>query len=156
MKGENTQRPSTAGDVGERVRRWRRERGWTQSQLAAKAGLTPGTISRIESGEVRPLGRSAAQLAEALGVEHERLLGLAGQPVLFPLPDEHRVSLVRGILGLSDEDIERSHLALRAAIQQAQTRAPVGHQRRARAKTRERGAGSLGRELPPGPDNAES
>ena len=108
--------------MGERIRGWRHERGWTQAQLAKKARLATGTVSRIENGEVRPLGRTAHQLAEALGVEHERLLGLAGQPVLFPLPDERRVALTRALLALSDEDMERAYPSLRKALEDARKR----------------------------------
>ena len=89
-------RASAAGSVelGARLRRYRRERGWTQAQLAAKAGLSTHTVSRMERGSVRPLERTAAALAKALGVEAERLLGLDGQPVLFPLPEGPRTARV--------------------------------------------------------------
>src|SRR5688572_5965797 len=86
-----------AGEIAGRVLRYRRERGWTQAQLAQRASLGPGTVSRIERGLERPLGRTASALAHALGVEVERLLGLEGQPALFPLPDELRMDLVRRI-----------------------------------------------------------
>ena len=128
MDGKRTHVLPIAGDIGERIRGWRRERGWTQAQLAKKAGLAPGTVSRLESGEVRPLGRTAHQLAEALGVEQERLLGLAGQPMLFPLPDERRVALTRALLALSDESIERAYPTLRKALEDA------GKGRRARVR----------------------
>jgi len=36
--------------IGERVRRCRSLRGWTQQQQAARSGLTKSTISMIEKG----------------------------------------------------------------------------------------------------------
>lgn len=124
-----------ASEMGERVRRWRAERGWTQAQLARKASLTAGTVSRIEAGRSRPLGRTAHQLAQALGVEVERLLGLAGQPALFPLPDERRIALLRAVLGLDDEQVERAFTSLRAAVELAARRDPStrGRRRKSRA-----------------------
>lgn len=121
MDREQTEQLPATSDIGQRLRRWRRERGWTQAQLASKASVASGTISRIESGEARPLGRTARQLARALGVEEDRLLGLDGQPALFPLPDERRVALTRALLQLSDEDVERVYPALRAVIDGART-----------------------------------
>jgi repressor LexA len=54
---------------GERVRRLRRERGWTQEQLAETADLSRPQVSKIESGEV-PYSRSTTveRIAAALGV----------------------------------------------------------------------------------------
>jgi transcriptional regulator with XRE-family HTH domain len=105
-----------AGEIAERVRRYRRERGWTQAQLAERAALGCGTVSRIERGLERPLGRTAKALGQALGVELERLLGLDGQPALFPLPEELRMDLVRRIASLPDSDVERVHAGLRRLL----------------------------------------
>lgn len=102
-------RPGGSRELGGRLRRYRRERGWTQAQLARKAKLSAKTISRIERGLERPLERTARTLARSLGVEAERLLGLEGQPVLFPHPDERRVALVRRLLALPDDLVEEAH-----------------------------------------------
>lgn len=44
------ERTSTAG-VAERVREARRARGWSQSELATKAGVSRPTVARIEGGQ---------------------------------------------------------------------------------------------------------
>ena len=106
-----------ARELADRVRRYRIERGWTQGELAGKAGLSPGTVSRIELGDERPLGRTTAALATALGIETERLLGALGQAELFPTPDEMRMDLVRRIVALPDGDVERAYLAARRALE---------------------------------------
>lgn len=105
MAGSRSESGQTES-IGERVRRYRRERGWTQAQLARKTGLSRKTISSIELGRERPLERTTRTLAEALGVEQDRLLGLDGQPPLFPLPDQRRMRLIRRIALLGDDEIE--------------------------------------------------
>lgn len=60
-------------DVGDRIRRLRRDRGLSQMQLAALAGLDHRTISRAENGQ-RDLGIDyAARIARGLGVPSWRL-----------------------------------------------------------------------------------
>ena len=94
-------------DFGERVRRYRNDRGWTQAQLAKAASLSKTTVSRLERGLDRPLEKTTRALATALGVETDRLLGLEGQPALFPRPDERRLDLLRRLMALSDDHVEQ-------------------------------------------------
>ena len=42
-------------DLGLKVSELRKEKGFTQEQLAEDCEVTPRTIQRIESGEVEPL-----------------------------------------------------------------------------------------------------
>ena len=52
----------------------RERRMWTQSRLAAEAGVSPTTVSGIESGRIsRPHFGTVRKLARALGVEPEAL-----------------------------------------------------------------------------------
>jgi transcriptional regulator with XRE-family HTH domain len=75
-------------DIGERVEHIRRLRMWTQAKLAQEAGVSPTTVSGIETGKI---GRShygtIGKLALALGVAPEELLG-SREPVEHhgPLP----------------------------------------------------------------------
>ena len=111
---------ASSSGVGGRIRRYRRERGWTQAQLSRATGLSAKTISSIERGRERPLERSARALAEALGVELDRLLGLAGQPMLFPLPDQRRMDIIRRVALLSDDEIEEAQPFLEGALEMAE------------------------------------
>jgi transcriptional regulator with XRE-family HTH domain len=104
------------------MRRYRRDRGWTQAQLARQSGVSPATISRLERGDDLPLARTVAAVAKALGVEPDRLLGLEGQPPLFPLPDQRRVDLLRRVLALDDERVEAAYPALVRALDAAAVR----------------------------------
>ena len=68
---------------GERVRRQRQERGWTQEELAERAQLAVRTVREIEAGRVRrPHRESRRLLADALG------LGAEPAPLGCQLPPE--------------------------------------------------------------------
>jgi transcriptional regulator with XRE-family HTH domain len=56
-------------EFGERLRRERVAAGLSQNELGRRAGVNPGTINRLETGERAPTGRDQAlALAEALGL----------------------------------------------------------------------------------------
>jgi transcriptional regulator with XRE-family HTH domain len=57
----------------------RERRMWTQARLADEAGVSPTTVSGIESGRIsRPHFGTLRKLARALGVEPEELLSVPG------------------------------------------------------------------------------
>jgi transcriptional regulator with XRE-family HTH domain len=62
-------------DIGERVANIRLMRMWTQARLAQEAGVSPTTVSAIETGKIgRPHFGTLGKLALALGVAPEELL----------------------------------------------------------------------------------
>src|SRR5919112_6508560 len=62
-------------DIGERVANIRLMRMWTQARLAQEAGVSPTTVSGIETGKIgRPHFGTLGKLARALGVAPEELL----------------------------------------------------------------------------------
>src|ERR671914_2737999 len=62
-------------DVGECVHNVRRLRMWTQARLAREAGVSPTTVSAIETGKIgRPHFGTIGKLARALRVAPEELL----------------------------------------------------------------------------------
>ena len=65
---------------GARVSELRKERGWTQDQLAHASGVTQKTISRIENGHNQPRPETIAALARALDVEPGEIAWLPAQP----------------------------------------------------------------------------
>lgn len=68
--------PQAAQEIGQRVRRFREERGLTLSALAATSELSKSYVSAIENGETpRPSGQTLYAIAEALGVTMSDLLG---------------------------------------------------------------------------------
>ncbi|MEJ7816120.1 MAG: helix-turn-helix transcriptional regulator [Rubrobacter sp.] len=63
-------------DIGERLENIRRLRMWTQARLAREAGVSPTTVSGIETGKIgRPHFGTLGKLALALSVAPEELLG---------------------------------------------------------------------------------
>src|SRR5215211_1134206 len=63
-------------DIGKRVQNIRRLRMWTQARLAKEAGVSPTTLSAIETGKIgRPHFGTIGKLARALDVAPEELLG---------------------------------------------------------------------------------
>ena len=55
-------------DIGQKLRAIRKERGLSQRELAAKAGLTNGTISLIENNRTSPSGASLKSLLDAIPI----------------------------------------------------------------------------------------
>ena len=62
------------GKLGENVRRWRKERGLSQEELAHRAGLHPTYVSGVERGVRNPTITVLDKLAKALKVEPADLL----------------------------------------------------------------------------------
>jgi transcriptional regulator with XRE-family HTH domain len=62
---------------GSRLARLRKERGFTQIELAEKSGFIQAVISDYERDKLRPYADVAARLAAILGVTTDELLGLA-------------------------------------------------------------------------------
>ncbi len=61
--------------IGAQLREARERALLTQEELAARAGVQPFTISRIETNKVEPRFRTIRKLASALGMEPQNLIG---------------------------------------------------------------------------------
>jgi XRE family transcriptional regulator of biofilm formation len=63
--------------IGERIQRLREDRGWTQTELAAKAQIKQPVISRLESQVQDSVSSEALKrLARVLGVSADYLIGM--------------------------------------------------------------------------------
>lgn len=71
-------REHAVGRVGEGLRRIRRERNLTQSQLAALAGVTPAAISQAETGRRGLSLDTLLPLSDALGITLDDIVGSPG------------------------------------------------------------------------------
>lgn len=60
--------------VGDRVKKMRRIRVWSQEDLAKNSGVSPTTIHRLESGLVYPHPSTIRKIAYGLGVQPESLV----------------------------------------------------------------------------------
>ena len=69
---------SVPDEAGERVRDLRRERGWTQEDLEAKAKVERVFLSRLEGGRQNPSILTIRALARAFKIRSADLLPPAG------------------------------------------------------------------------------
>lgn len=60
--------------LGENIRRLRREKGWTQSDLSERTGIKINHLSRLEQDEGDPKASTINKLIEAFGCTPTRLL----------------------------------------------------------------------------------
>ena len=61
--------------IGERIRKYRKEKGWTQTQLAEEADLFTSYISHYETGIWLPCLLNLIAIADALNVSLDDLVG---------------------------------------------------------------------------------
>ncbi len=66
--------------LGERLLRLRKERGYTQVELAAKVGIIQALISDYERDELRMHAEMVARFSVALSITADELLGLSEGP----------------------------------------------------------------------------
>lgn len=68
--------PPPSRRLANRLRVARAERGWSQDELARRAGVTRQTVSSIETGQYGPSALLAFVLAEQLGKRVDELFYL--------------------------------------------------------------------------------
>jgi transcriptional regulator with XRE-family HTH domain len=74
---KSSPRSSTSTEsFGARLARLRKERGFTQVELAEKVGMIQALISDYERDKLRPYADVVARLAAALSVTADELLGI--------------------------------------------------------------------------------
>jgi transcriptional regulator with XRE-family HTH domain len=81
------------------LRQHREGRGWTQAELAAKAGLSKGMLLQIEQARTNPSVATICKLANALGVAVPRLLDARVEPVVRVVSTDEVRWLWRGCAG---------------------------------------------------------
>jgi transcriptional regulator with XRE-family HTH domain len=93
------------GSLGERIRRLREDEGWSQRELAWRAGLKPRALSKYELGIYEPSLAAVKAIAGALHTTTDHLTGASGPETavdtrlksllarLDELPAEQRSSL---------------------------------------------------------------
>jgi len=61
-------------EIGQRIASARRARGWTQTELAARLGVTRSAVAQWETGRAGQVTGTASRIADALGLGIEELL----------------------------------------------------------------------------------
>jgi Zn-dependent peptidase ImmA (M78 family)/transcriptional regulator with XRE-family HTH domain len=102
-------------------------RGLTQAELASRAGIGQGTLSKYETGSLEPTSHAAGQLAAALSYP-ESFFFEAGRPYGFP-PYHFRKRKKLGIKALNrisaEMNIRRLHIQKMIVSYEADARAPL-------------------------------
>ena len=65
--------------VGEKIRKYREEKGLSQKELADKADVSPSTISKAEGGLFTPSPDKLQRIADALGIPFSELVDLTAE-----------------------------------------------------------------------------
>ena len=81
---------ATTKDLGELIRGFRKQRGWTQARLAERAGLLPKTVSAIEAGSGQVLLANVMRCLSALDVDLSLDARSGPRTMLEPLPKVER------------------------------------------------------------------
>ena len=64
------------------LREWRTRRGWSQSELATRAGLSKGMLVQVEQAQTNPSIATLCKLANALGIALLKLVEITDEPVV--------------------------------------------------------------------------
>ena len=70
--------------VGDRLQKIRKQKGFTQAEVATIVGTTRESIAAYESGRVRLSDDMLARFSIALATSADQILGLSGQPTEEP------------------------------------------------------------------------
>jgi transcriptional regulator with XRE-family HTH domain len=81
MTGMNDPRRIEAA-LADNLREWRARRGWSQAELAARAGLSKAMVVQVEQAQTNPSIATLCKLANALGVALPRLVATTDEPVV--------------------------------------------------------------------------
>lgn len=88
--------------IGERIKKLRKARGFTQFDLAEKVGLAESTISLLEAGKRKPSLQAINKLAEIFNVDPAHFITTDNESEENP-----RVQMIaRDLANLSDNDLD--------------------------------------------------
>lgn len=90
--------------LGEKIRKLRRERDWTQAEFVERVGIDKRNVSRYENDQINPSRKTVRKFAGALGVSvEELLLDQPSKPVLV-VEDAELLNLFREVSTLPERD----------------------------------------------------
>ncbi len=82
MVFKSKQEESGAADLGRRISKLRKEKGWTQEQLAEMLNVSPQAVSKWENGNSCPDITLLPVIAKLFGVTVDELFGVVKSPVV--------------------------------------------------------------------------
>ena len=63
-------------NLGSRISRLRKSKGYSQDRLCLEAGFARGTLSRIEAGLVDPQASTLARIADTIDIPIKKILDI--------------------------------------------------------------------------------
>jgi len=92
-------------NVGENIKKIRKERGMLQKQVAAEVGLDQSNYNKIENGQRQPSIEALYKLAKLFGMTTDQLINLEeGIPNEVVIEDEPLTQQLKLINQLEDDD----------------------------------------------------
>lgn len=113
-----TEKPAPSEIFQERLKAARDLRGWSQSDLAGRAGMPPSSIAHFETGSRKPSFDTLRRLANALEVTTDYLLGRTDNPALAEAGDP----LYRDVGKLTGRDRELAKDFLKMLAERSQAK----------------------------------
>ena len=104
--------------VGVKLRKLRKEKGWTQKQLEDMTGIDQKNISSYEADKLRPSGRTLQKFAHAFEIEVSELAGDNPQEAVLALDDDELLQLFRDLQKLPEPDKVKVKWMISLAIKQ--------------------------------------
>ena len=104
--------------LGDRIRKLRRERDWTQRDLAEKVGVDYKNVSNYEVGRLVPSLKTLQRLADAFGVSIEELNQDHPQEPVLAIEDPELLRLFRELSTLPEADRDHLKWMLAAVVKQ--------------------------------------
>ena len=77
--------------VGQRLKYWRKQKGYTQAQLAEKANMSRSYVADVERDRYNPSVETLSSIAKALNIPVSNLL-VDNQRLVSESPEEYRTS----------------------------------------------------------------
>lgn len=90
--------------LGEQIKTLRKERGWSQADLAAKVGGDAGQISRYEHSRITPSVEAVVRIAETFNVSCDYLLAQSAPRRPFRQATDELGARLTDLDQLSDPD----------------------------------------------------
>jgi transcriptional regulator with XRE-family HTH domain len=107
---------AVAAAVARNTRRLRTARGWSLDQLAARSGVSKGTLVQLEQAKTNPSLGSLVKVSETLGVSLAVLVELHESPAVRVVQADETAELWTGLEGSSGVLLmgsdEREHVEL--------------------------------------------
>jgi transcriptional regulator with XRE-family HTH domain len=104
-------------NIGDRIRKLRRERNWTQDELGKRVGIVGHNVARYESGRTAPRKPMLERFAQAFETTVDELISESRPPEAFQADPEF-LQIFREIVTLEEPDLTALKRILKLLVKQ--------------------------------------